>query len=430
MIVIPMGTDAPIYHWPYATVAMILINIALLIAIPPISSPVTLDENDEVIEQVSITNFERYALTLGNGIHPVQWVTHNFLHQGLIHLLGNLLFLWAFGIVVEGKLGALKFLATYLAIGTLHGAFLQLILLKSGMNGNAVGASAVIYGLMSICMIWAPRNELTCTIILPIGFRILVFHREFYYTTVALFYFGGQFVSLAFWGGLAGRFMLSEMGHLSGALWGSVIALFLLKLHLVDCEGWDVFTLLARHRQLGRDWKSRGERLDRQKESLRSSLRAGMKARSRLEQPSVEPGLDLEARASSAVKRVMKAIESGNLDVALLAYDRSRQALPYWPSQADLLAMIKAFQAQGPATDSIPLMRDHCSRFPAVSDKMRLKLAQVLIRDRQRPMAALKVLGEIPSGSLPPELESARLKLVSQADRMCEEGVLELEGDD
>ena len=75
-------------------------------------------------------------------------------------------------------------------------------------------------------------------------------------------------------------------------------------------------------------------------------------------------------------------------------------------------------------------MKDHCRRFPAVSDKMRLKLAQVLIRDRQRPMAALKVLEEIPPGSLPADLETAREKLVRQAERMREEGVLELEGDD
>ena len=61
---------------------------------------------------------------------------------------------------------------------------------------------------------------------------------------------------------------------------------------------------------------------------------------------------------------------------------------------------------------------------------MRIKLAQVLIRDRQRPVAALRVLEEIPSGSLPADLESTRQKLASKAKRMVEEGVLELEGDD
>jgi hypothetical protein len=75
-------------------------------------------------------------------------------------------------------------------------------------------------------------------------------------------------------------------------------------------------------------------------------------------------------------------------------------------------------------------MRDHCRFYPDESAKMRLKLAQVLIRDRQRPVAALRVLAEIPPGSLPAELEATRRKLASKADQLRAEGVLELEGDD
>ena len=63
MIIVPTGTDAPIYHWPYATVAMILINIAVFFAIPPGSNDPVMDENDEVIEHV-LTNFDRYSLAL------------------------------------------------------------------------------------------------------------------------------------------------------------------------------------------------------------------------------------------------------------------------------------------------------------------------------------------------------------------------------
>ena len=82
-------------------------------------------------------------------------MTHNFLHYGVVHRAGNLVFLWAFGIVVEGKLGVVKYLALYLAIGTLHGATAQALLLRSGLDGHAAGASAVVYGLLATCMIWA-----------------------------------------------------------------------------------------------------------------------------------------------------------------------------------------------------------------------------------------------------------------------------------
>ena len=68
MIVIPTGTDAPIYHWPYATVALIVLNVGLFFAVPPVAGTVRLDGNDKVIEDVeTVSNFERYALAVGDG---------------------------------------------------------------------------------------------------------------------------------------------------------------------------------------------------------------------------------------------------------------------------------------------------------------------------------------------------------------------------
>src|SRR4029079_12340776 len=88
MIVIPTGTDAPIYHWPYVTVGLIVLNVALLFAVPPVASSPKFDENGEIVEGADdISHFEQYALAVGDGrLHPVQWVTHNFLHFGFLHL--------------------------------------------------------------------------------------------------------------------------------------------------------------------------------------------------------------------------------------------------------------------------------------------------------------------------------------------------------
>jgi membrane associated rhomboid family serine protease len=433
LIVIPTGTDAPIYHWPYATVGLIVLNVALAFLIPPVSSEPELDENDEVIENsTDITNFERYALTLGDGrLHPVQWVTHNFLHYGIIHLAGNMLFLWAFGIVVEGKLGALKYLLAYLTIGTLHGALSQTLLMRSGLDGHAAGASAVIYGLLAACMIWAPRNELNCTAIIIAGFRVFVFDWDFYYTTVALLYIGEQALRLVFWSALGGDIMVSEMGHLSGAFWGAVVAIFLLKTRLVDCEGWDLFTVWAKYRKLTRDWQSREKRLDHQKESLRFSLKARARAKASMgEAASDGSAPSPEERGAAAVRRVQSLIDRGDISGAVGAYDKAARTLFNWPSQSDLYGLIKALQARGAEAESIRLMRDHCRHYPGNSAKMRLKLAQVLMLNCQRPTAALRVLEEVPPGSLAAELETVRQKLVQKARQMCAEGVLELEGDD
>ena len=358
-------------------------------------------------------------------------MTHNFLHYGLIHLAGNMLFLWVFGIVVEGKLGPVKYLLAYLAIGTLHGAFTQALFMKSGLDVHAAGASAVVYGLLAVCMVWAPRNELNCIAILIVGFRTFVFHWDLYYTTVAILYVGEQVCGLVFWGALGGKVMISELGHLSGAFWGVVVGVALLKAGLVDCEGWDLFSLWTKRQKLAKDWKKRGERLDHEKVVERSYVKANARAKSSKTRPSLTvDGPSQEERAAAAVRRVKSLIDEGKISEALAAYDKSARILFDWPSQPDLYAMIKALHAKGAEADSIRLMREHCQCFPKESTKMRIKLAQILIRDRQRPVAALRVLEEIPAGALPADLESMRQKLAVKAKRMVEEGVLELEGDD
>jgi hypothetical protein len=348
-----------------------------------------------------------------------------------------MLFLWAFGIVVEGKLGVVKYLILYLAIGTLHGAFVQILLMRSGMDSHAAGASAIIYGLLATCMIWAPRNELNCTIILIIGFRVLVYNWDLYYTTVALLYIGEQVFGFVFWGAVGGRIMISELGHLSGAFWGTVVAVATLKANLVDCEGWDVFTLWAKWRKLGRDWKKRIRQLDHQKESLRTSLKANRRARRSKDDGAASAdesvdgaGPSAQERAAAALRHIEWLLEKGKVSAALQAYGKSAGAMAGWPSQPELYSLIKAFHAKGAEVDSIRLMRDHCRNYPAQSTKMRLKLAQVLIRDCQRPTAAQRVLDEFGPDALGGDFEAARQRLVRQANQMVEEGVLELEGDD
>jgi membrane associated rhomboid family serine protease len=433
MIVIPTGTDAPIYHWPYATVGLIVLNVLLLFLVPPEKHAPELDDDGNIVAATDEpTNFERYALALGDGrLHPIQWVTHNFLHMGFLHLAGNMLFLWSFGIVVEGKLGVVKYLLLYLAIGTLHGAMTQILLMKSGMDTNAAGASAVIYGLLATCMVWAPRNELNCLVILIVVFRTLVFQWDLYYTTVALFYVCQQAFWLILGGAIEGKVQISEMGHLSGAFWGTVVAIVLLKARLVDCEGWDLFSLWAKRRKLAQDWKLRSKMLDRQNENLRRGLRIRAEAKS--SRDGDEPAGTAPAgedRGTAAVRRVRRLIDEGAIDASVEAYDKAARSLPGWPSQPDLYALIKALHACGAEPDSVRLMRDHCRRYPDKSAKMRVKLAQILLHTCQRPAAALRVLQEIPAGSLAGDLEKARQLLKAQADRMREEGVLEVEGDD
>ncbi len=300
-----------------------------------------------------MSNFDRYALAIGDGrLHPVQWVTHNFLHYGLIHLAGNMLFLWAFGIVVEGKLGAVKYLLAYLLIGTLHGAFVQILLMRTGMDAHAAGASAVVYGLLAVCMVWAPRNELNCLAILVVGFRTLVYHWDLRYTTVAILYVGEQVLRA----GVAG------VGWRQGCHFGAGASLGCVlggggRGRAAEGRAWSIVRNGTYSRsgrsgsKLAQDWKKRAERLEHTKQAERSAIRASMRANKRAKSSARDredenDGPSDEERALAAVLRVRSLIGDGNFPGALAAYEKGTKMLLNWPAQPDLYSLIKEFHAR------------------------------------------------------------------------------------
>src|SRR5438105_8509376 len=86
---------------------------------------------------------DRYALD-AEGFRVHQLVTYAFLHAGVLHLLGNMLFLWIFGRYVEDRLGARRFALLYFACAIAGG----LAHLAFGGARPAVGASEAVAGLM------------------------------------------------------------------------------------------------------------------------------------------------------------------------------------------------------------------------------------------------------------------------------------------
>lgn len=84
-------------------------------------------------------------------------VSSMFLHGGIEHLLGNMLFLAALGLLVEGPLGAGWFTALYLAAGA--GAGLTWLGWHGEGPGTVIGASGAIAGLMgAFCVLWGRRR--------------------------------------------------------------------------------------------------------------------------------------------------------------------------------------------------------------------------------------------------------------------------------
>lgn len=80
-----------------------------------------------------------------------------FMHGGIMHLLGNLLYLWIFGDNVEQRFGAIPFILFYLLSGVLA-TFAQIYLDPDSIIPN-LGASGAISGILGAYLVLFPRNK-------------------------------------------------------------------------------------------------------------------------------------------------------------------------------------------------------------------------------------------------------------------------------
>ncbi|WP_372897966.1 rhomboid family intramembrane serine protease [Stieleria sp.] len=222
-MIIPYSTDAPLYHLPWVTGGLIVTNIVVFFA---------------TTFQVFIGNWEPeqidWLLIQFNQINPLQWLTGNFMHFDPFHLMGNMFFLFCFGLVVEGKVGNRRFLGIYLATCLLIGAVVQIPMFFLGGEEAAGGASGVISTLMVIALIWAPENEISVFYF----FFPFVGTAEPRIVTICVFFIGMDVLSVVF----SGFAMSGAMGHVIGALMGFPIGIYFLKTDEVDCEGWDAIS--------------------------------------------------------------------------------------------------------------------------------------------------------------------------------------------
>lgn len=93
-----------------------------------------------------------------------------FLHGSLVHLAGNLLFLWIFGNNIEDRLGSVRYLVFYLVAGVVAtGAH---VLVDTGSTATLLGASGAIAGVMGAYLVWFPRVRITTAIFFVIWVRL------------------------------------------------------------------------------------------------------------------------------------------------------------------------------------------------------------------------------------------------------------------
>lgn len=161
---IPLKDDNPTKTFPFFTILLILINTGVFIY----EMSLGMEGGRVFINQMGLIPSEllhgRHIFVKSSLPVYVNIVTSIFLHASLMHLLGNMLYLWIFGNNIEDYLGHTKFLLFYFACGIL--ATIAHTLVNINSNIPVVGASGAISGILGAYLLLYPRAKIL--VVLPI----------------------------------------------------------------------------------------------------------------------------------------------------------------------------------------------------------------------------------------------------------------------
>jgi len=150
----PFRDHNPSRRTPYVTLALIAINLGVFLLL-------TLPLNDRQLYML----YTEYGLVPA-APGPLNFLTTMFLHGGVMHLVGNMLFLWVFGDNLEDEMGHLPFLGFYLATGV-AASFLHVVT-NPGSPVPLVGASGAIAGVMGGYLLLYPKAKIDVLFIIII----------------------------------------------------------------------------------------------------------------------------------------------------------------------------------------------------------------------------------------------------------------------
>jgi membrane associated rhomboid family serine protease len=255
---IPWRVDVPQDRWPVINWLIIVVTIgvfALQIAdiieyetrqdlhaphtrqsAPGTTTPQTQPAQDKPQRAREIPGITSELMLRGwslKGLFGYMW-----LHAGLFHLLGNMLFLWIFGNAVCAKVGNVRYFLLYIFLGVIAGVVHLL-----SASGPVLGASGAINGVVGMYLVLFYENEITC---LFVFWFIVPYVRWFAVGSVSM---------ISFWllwdivGALRGGSGVAYFAHLGGFLAGFGAALLMCK------KGW--ITMEKYEKSLLQIWQER-----------------------------------------------------------------------------------------------------------------------------------------------------------------------------
>ena len=147
-----------------------------------------------------------------------RWITiltSMFMHAGWLHIIGNMIFLWAFGPEIEDAMNPVRYLVFYLVGGTV--AMVTQILLNANSTVPNLGASSAIAAVMGAFLVTYPRDRIRSVLIIFFFVQITMIP--------AALLIGVWFLLQIFSVGSVANVQsggVAYMAHISGVIFGAV----------------------------------------------------------------------------------------------------------------------------------------------------------------------------------------------------------------
>ncbi|MGD0157623.1 MAG: rhomboid family intramembrane serine protease [Terracidiphilus sp.] len=203
--VIPLG-DASRRTRRFAIVTLLIIAVNVWVFL------LELGGGDAFVAQWAVI-----PAAIASGSGWITLITSMFLHGSWLHILGNMVFLWAFGPVMEDAMGRVRYLAFYLIGGVV--AMLAQVSASPGSTVPCLGASGAIAAVMGAFIVMYPRDRIRSVL------WILIFIRVTYIPAILLI--GVWFVIQLLDAGAVARVQtggVAYLAHVGGFVFGVVTA--------------------------------------------------------------------------------------------------------------------------------------------------------------------------------------------------------------
>jgi len=363
---IPIRTEMIVRRTPLANYAIIGANVLAYLVFDMAGSD-------------SLVAFKHQNLMLNAGWPSLyQFFSYQFLHEGIAHLGGNMLFLWVFGNSVNAKMGDWTYFLFYLAAGVFAGWTFAF-----GHSAQLVGASGAIAGVTTAYLALFPRSRVT---VLYFFFFIGFFEMPATVLIVLKIIVWDNIIAP----GMQGAGAVAVEAHLGGYGFGFVAAMVMLLVRAIPRDHFDALSLLDR-------WnRRRAFRSAMDDPAARRAAEFGRVARDAASSAKIDSaeGAKLD-RITDLRRRIGEALDRGDAEAGASLYEElttvdHSQCLP----QRQQLDVARTFYAGG----RFPQAAGAFDRFVACypngpeSQEVRLLLGIIYARDLQQYAVAEKHL--------------------------------------